>query len=276
MKKLCGYFIKGMIIIFICSNNLLFASNDIFTCGARSAGMAGSSVALADFWSLQNNQAGFAGLTNITAGVYYENRFLVKELGFKSIGLVVPTGSGNFGLSLNHFGYTNYSESKIGLAYSKSFGKNFSAGIQLDYLNTIISGENGNKNVFTFEAGILASPVENLNIGVHIFNPIRAKLSEYNDERILLVLRTGISYCFSEKIIASIEAEKNSCFPLSVKTGIEYGFGEKFFLRAGIGTQHSLFAMGFGYYLKKIKLDIATGYHQTLGFTPQISFLYEF
>lgn len=276
MKKLCDYFIKGMIILIFCSNKLLFASNDIFTCGARSAGMAGSSVALADFWSLQNNQAGIASVSRITIGAFYENRFLVKELGFKSIGLLIPTKSGNFGINLNHFGYTNYSESKLGIAYAKTLGKNFAAGIQLDYLNTHISGEYGNKYVFTFEAGILASPTENLRIGVHIFNPIRAKLSKYNDERVPLVLRTGICYIFSEKIIATIEAEKNTDYPLSIKSGIEYGFREKFFLRAGIGTKPSLFAMGFGFYLNKLKLDIASSYHQTLGFSPQISLLYAF
>jgi hypothetical protein len=49
--------------------------------------MGTASVALADFWSLQNNQAGLAYFNTPAAGAYFENRFLVKE--FKNLNCFV-------------------------------------------------------------------------------------------------------------------------------------------------------------------------------------------
>lgn len=93
--------------------------------------MGNASVAISDLWSAFNNQAGLAWLETSHAGVYYENRFLMKELGYKEL-VAYPLKSGTIGLSFNHFGYSAYNESKIGLAFAKAFGKYLAFGLQLD------------------------------------------------------------------------------------------------------------------------------------------------
>ena len=45
--------------------------------GGRAAGMGGTSVALIDFWSLSNNEAGLAWLKTGAAGFSFENRFQI-------------------------------------------------------------------------------------------------------------------------------------------------------------------------------------------------------
>ena len=106
----------------------LFAGSDIQTpTGGRGNGMGNASVALNDFWSLQNNQAGLANFQSIAASFYYQNRFLLSELGLKSFGFTLPTRTGVFGLSYQNFGYSQYNETKVGLAFGKSFGERFSA-----------------------------------------------------------------------------------------------------------------------------------------------------
>ena len=92
------------------------------------------SVAMADSWSVFNNQAGMTGVRKITAEIYFENRFLVKELALKAVGVVLPVNAGTFGLSFHEFGFNLYNEMMTGLAFGKKLGKSFSAGIQLDYL----------------------------------------------------------------------------------------------------------------------------------------------
>lgn len=102
--------------------------------GGRCSGMGYTSVAMSDFWSIHNNPAGMAEWRHISAGFYYENRFLMKELGYKNAAFLIPLDIGVIGLSVRQFGFTHYNENKIGIAFARSFGKSLRIGIQLDYL----------------------------------------------------------------------------------------------------------------------------------------------
>ena len=252
------------------------AGNDNTPAGGRSSAMGTASVAVSDFWSVHNNQAGLAGFTNIAAGIYFENRFLMKELSRKSLAFVMPSRSGVFGITYDNFGSTLYNESKIGLAFARSFGSNFSAGIQLDYLNTHLSENYGNHAAFTFEAGIQARMNQNLIIGVHVFNPLNVKLSNETDERIPAIIRLGAGYNFSEALLLTGEIEKNIDLKTSIKSGIEYKVVKQAFVRAGITTNPTTYTFGFGLDLKKLKVDFASTVHQVLGYSPQVSICYYF
>lgn len=238
--------------------------------------MGHASVAFTELWSVQNNQAGLAYLENISTGIYYENRFLLKELSNSFFGFAFPSRFGTIALQLNYFGYSKYNESKIGLAYARKFGNILSFGIQLDYLNTKIGNDLGSRDIITFEAGAITQPVKNLRIGVHVFNPIRSKIADYNDERVPVILKMGMVYFFSDELILAIEAEKNIDYPINLKTGLEYGIKKSFFIRIGMNTNPTTFSMGFGCVLKQFKFDIASNYHQQLGFSPQLSIIYQF
>ncbi len=48
--------------------------------GARSMSMANSTVALVDVWSFHHNPAGLAFVKNVSAGLSYENRFLLIDI----------------------------------------------------------------------------------------------------------------------------------------------------------------------------------------------------
>ncbi|MCF8400968.1 MAG: hypothetical protein K9G45_06330 [Bacteroidales bacterium] len=242
----------------------------------RSAGLAGATVALQDAWSVHHNQAGMTATEKLCFGAAYENRFLVEELGFKSFAVIIPAKPGTFGISLSQFGYSIFRESKVGIAYAKKLWSNISLGIQLDYLNISLGGEYGSKDVYTFEIGMQAEISEKIRIGAHVFNPVRARLSDFQDERIELIYQTGLVYSFSDELIASVEAEKYIDHPLNLKTGLEYNFKEKFYLRGGIATKPASWAMGFGMKLQNFSINLASLCHQVLGFSPTVSVQYAF
>jgi hypothetical protein len=251
---------------------------DNYPVGARSAGVANASVTFSDVWSTFHNQAGLASLKNISVGTYFENRFLVSELGLRSLAVAVPVGkTGVFGASGTFFGYATYSEKKAGLSFAKKFGEKISAGIQLNYLNTFFNDEfYGSRTSFAVEGGILAEPIKNLKIGAHIFNPNKAKVAEYGDERIPVIMRLGASYKFSEKVLLSSEVEKDIDYENVFKVGLEYHPVEVLYIRGGIASNPSLSCFGFGLKLKQFIVDMSTQYHQVLGFSPQFSLGYEF
>ena len=259
---------------FLLSNS--FAGNENITIGGRSAGMGGASVTLSDFWAINNNQAGIADLKNMKAGFYFENRFMVKELSYKTVAFILPTKSGVFGLNYHHFGYSAYKEQKIGLAYAKSFGKSFSTGLQLDYLGTSLGDNYGSKSAFTFEVGILAKLSYNVTLGAHFFNPINAKFNDYNNEKIPSVFKLGINYSFSDNLIVAIESEKNINFDPIIKAGFEYKVIQFACVRVGISNNPTICTFGFGIEYHQFNFDFASSIHQTLGYSPQFSLVYNF
>jgi hypothetical protein len=244
--------------------------------GSRAAALGSASVSLADYWSVNNNQAGMAFYNKPSAGFYYENGFLIKELGYQSVALTVPTRYGVFGSSVSYSGDANYNEAIAGLAYAKSFGNRFSAGIRLDYLHTGLTAEYGASNIVTFEAGILAKLTNDLTFGAHVFNPLNAKLTGFYDEKIPAVMRAGVSYSFSDALLFTTEVFKNSQKPVQFLAGTEYRFFRKGYARIGIATNPFKYTFGFGLEIKNFTFDISSSVHEVLGYSPQVSLQYAF
>ncbi len=244
--------------------------------GGRSAGMAHASVTLSDVWSTHHNQAGLAWLKAPSVGVYYQNKFTLKELNNIGLAYAHPMKKGTMAVQWSNFGYSLYQENKVGLAYALQLSENFSGGVQLDYLSTKLGGIYGSKSVLSAEVGLQAKITSKIRLGVHIYNPTRVKLNEYNNEAVPTIMRFGMDYRFSKKVLVVVETQKDIDHIAMLKTGIEYKANDKVYFRAGMATGPTLASFGFGLMMKQYKLNIAASYHQTLGFSPELSFTYKF
>jgi hypothetical protein len=251
-----------------------FALGERTPAGCRSSSMGGASVALSDLWSTSNNQAGTAWLQGISAGLYVENRFLLKELMFQQIGIALSMKAGTFGLMVNRFGNNSYNELKAGLSYARKFGTHFSVGVQMNYLRIYVMDDYGTKNLFSCEIGLMYKTDQHLTIGVQLLNPIPVKITTQPAEQLPVVICVGLSYQFSDAFMATIEAEKGLEHKLQFRAGAEYRFTKCFYSRLGIATAPMSFSFGFGLAFGKIKVDMASEYHQELGFSPSVSFVY--
>lgn len=268
MKSLFLLIISFIPVFLFCQNGNSIAL------GGRSNGIANASVAFHDINSILNNQAGLAELKQTGFILASEQRFLLSELSSIGGGFALPTKSGTFGISVNYFGFESYNESKIGLAYGRKLMENLSLGVQFDVLNTRIE-ENGSKLLYTFEIGLQSELIENLLIGIHIFNPVRLEIIE--DEFLPSVFRAGGTYKASKKVLLHAELEKDFDFPFIFKSGIEYALVENFWLRTGVQTNPTAVSFGIGYKIKNgFHFDLASNYHQVLGFTPGLSVGYNF
>ena len=245
--------------------------------GARSAAVGGASSTYADLWAAFHNQAGLGRLKGVSVGLTNEFRFLLPELSVRGLALAIPTKrSGVFALSISYYGFNLYNEKKAGLAYSRAFGDKVSAGIQIDYLNVHLAESYGDRHAFTVEAGIQAMLIKDLVIAAHVFNPTRARLADYDDERIPSTLKLGLGYTISDKVILSAEAEKSLEEKNIIRAGIEYHIVKQLYLRTGISSDPGMYAFGFGLLLDRLRIDLASTYHQVLGFSPQLALSYNF
>lgn len=242
--------------------------------GARAAGMGYTGATFGDINALFTNQAGLAGVDKTTATAFGEQRFLLSELGSYSFGLALPTTSGTFGLSLNYFGFEGYNEQRIGLAYGRRLFDKLSIGAQALVLNTQIP-EYGNRAAVTFELGFLATLLPELQLGVHAYSPIRVQVVE--SEYLPSVLKAGLQYRPSEQIRLLAEVEKDIDYPARAKFGLEYQLADPFQLRVGVATQPTTVNFGLGYQIMdNMRFDIASSYHEVLGFSPAGGLVYQF
>ena len=242
--------------------------------GGRCSGMGYTSVAMSDFWSIHNNPAGMAEWRHISAGFYYENRFLMKELGYKNAAFLIPLDIGVIGLSVRQFGFTHYNENKIGIAFARSFGKSLRIGIQLDYLLFAFSKDYKKYHTATFEAGLSYDITEKLCVAAYLFNPVLTKIKSLNKDKLPIIMRAGLLYNLTDDFSISTEIEEDFEANFKLRFGIEYKAYKNLYLRCGIQSNPWIICFGTGYSFRNITIDISSNMHCQLGVSLQSSIIF--
>lgn len=268
---------KKTLILLIIIFSLNYIKADNYPTGASSLATGGASVAVGNLWSVYHNQGALGFFEGMEAGIYYENRFIIPEYGLKSMAFATSLKTGAIGLSVSSFGFSKFSDNKIGLAYGMKLAEFIAIGVQVDYFLIQQDSYYGNISIVSGEIGIYANPFDDFFIGAHVFNPWRTKVAEYEDERLSSIFRLGIAYNFSEQVLFSLETEKDLDFPAIFKTGLEYEPIESFMLRTGVSFSDKNFfpAFGIGYTLKNATLNLAFESHPILGTKTGISLNYK-
>ncbi len=261
-----------LLVFILLLSNKSFSVQDNKIEEGKAAAMANTSVTLTDIWSIYHNQAGLGYIEDISLGAFHQSGF-IKEQNMQGIAFALPTKTGTIGASYSYYGFSQYNEMQAGLAFGRSFSKYFSVGLQLNYLYTHIAGNYGNANSVNFEIGILSQPIDNLLIGVHVYNPTHSKMG---NEEIPTIFNIGVSYLFSEKVMFAIGTEKDLNQDAIFKAGIDYKLINFISLQAGISTNPSRYSFGIGFHYEKINAHVGFMNHQTLGYTPSFTLSYGF
>jgi hypothetical protein len=242
------------------------------SCGATEAGMGSVSVVKPGFWSSFANQALLAENRSLLAGINYENRFFINELGTRTAAAVIPAGTTSLGIIWSHFGYTHFRRERAGIACGLPLSENINAGVQIDYYSEKTSGEYDNNQFVTFETGLTYRVTPNIIAGVHLFNPIpRLRRKSFLPSSI----QAGAGIELSNVLFAGIEAEMSSGRSLVFRSGFEYKAGESFWLRGGFSTENTSFTFGLGYQVKSVRIDLSFATHERLGVTSGASLIFK-
>ncbi|MEQ8703710.1 MAG: hypothetical protein RIC19_07310 [Phaeodactylibacter sp.] len=242
--------------------------------GARAIGMGFTGLTFHDVNAVFSNAAGIANLERTEVTAFGEQRFLLEELGAYSFGVALPTNAGTFGLGVQHFGFEGYNEQRIGLAYARPLSEDLSIGGQFLALNTQIA-EYGSRLALTFAVGLQYQILPQLEMAVHVNSPARA--GSVDGAFLPSVFGLGARYTPSERVSILIEAEKDIDYPVRTKAGIEYQVADPFYLRFGVATHPATVTLGVGYQIAdRLWFDVASGYHEILGFSPAAGIHYQF
>lgn len=239
-------------------------------------------ISLSAYSSVQNDPLSFTGnqaaLVQVKAagiGIFGERRFMLKETGVYTLGTSVPTRLGNFAVLLNYGGFKNFNENKLGLAYAMRLDKFIDAGVQFNYYSYRIPAY-GNASAVNFEIGLMMHLSSRFNAGIHAYNPVGGKLGKDKAEKLASVYKLGLGYDASDKFFISSEIIKEEDKPVNVIAGLQYHFARQFFVKAGFISESASMYAGAGLAWKNLRLDIASGYHPGLGFSPGLLLIIHF
>lgn len=230
-------------------------------------GLGAYSMSHVDVFSVTSNQAALAQIKNPAFAVYGESRFLLDATNLYSAMFALPTNQGNFGIQVDYFGFKNFNESQIGLAYARSVGSRLDVGIKFNYYSFRIPLYQ-NSSTVNFEIGAIAHLTEKFNIGIHFYNPVGGNLSKTNNEKLGSAYKFGIGYEVSEDFLVSAEIVKQEGLPINLNAGIQYNFQKQFFVRAGIASENESPYAGAGVSWSNFRVDVSASYHPQLGFSP--------
>ena len=262
-------------LIFILINQGLRAQSIRRPLAASYIGLGAYSVNHVDVFSFSSNQAALAQIKNPGIGVYGERRFLLNATNMYSAVAALPTKQGNFGIQLDYFGFKNYNESQIGLAYARSLGDRLDIGIKFNYYSFRIPGYQ-NSSAVNFEIGAIAHLTDKLNAGIHFYNPVGGNLSKTHNEKLGSIYKFGIGYEASQSFLISAEIVKQEDLPVNVNAGVQYNFLKQFFARAGIASENGSPYAGAGISWNNIRLDVSASYHPQLGLSPGLMLIVNF
>ncbi|MCX6326060.1 MAG: hypothetical protein NT144_05340 [Bacteroidia bacterium] len=273
MKQLSSL-LKISVSVFISFFSLTASGGDPYrpSAGAGEAGMGYVCIMKNGFWSSFHNQASLAFNNSSSFGFNYENRFSIKELGTRSVGMTIPAGKASLGAVYTHFGYTDFKREMTGLACGMKLSDKISAGVQIDYFSERTSREYINNQSITCETGLLITPSENIGIGIHLFNPVPNSIRK---TYLPTTLRIGAETYLSKVLFAGVETEMSSGSKLIFRTGFEYEAAKKLWLRGGFSTNNNSFSFGSGYLAKIAQIDFGFTTHEKLGVTSSVSIVFE-
>jgi len=263
--------LKTMLTVVSCLISIAVYSQNPYrlSAGARQVGLAYATVSTTGFWASFHNQAALAEMHKWSVGLNQDNRFGLSELSNKTLGMIIPSGQrGALGMVYSYYGYSEYNRHTIGLAYGMKLGEKIAAGVQTDMYSTRIAGDYRNRYDLTFEGGIQYKPLDKMELGLHVYNPVRTNLHERD---IPLVIRLGASYRFASSFMVIAEMEASDQAGKNMRVAFEYEFLGNLFLRGGFMTEPLGYAFGAGYSGRIFQGNIGFITHENLGLTPSLS-----
>lgn len=265
--------------------------------GARAAALGRISTVLEnDVWSASGNVAALGGLARPTVGFGAANRFLLPSLNTASVSAAVPLGHrlatagtavgvpaavaaaeapryGVVGVTAQRFGGKLYSEQAVGVAYGYQLGT-VRVGAKVEVLQVSLEGLGSRRTVAASLGGQADIIPRKLTFGATLYNLNQARLAPYQDERVPTVLRAGLGWRASDKVLVLVETEKDVEQDADFRAGLEYRPLPVLALRGGLAALTHQTTGGVGFRSGALQLDYAAAWHQALGLSQQVSVAY--
>jgi hypothetical protein len=194
--------------------------------------------------------------------------FGLKELKYNSLGYGQGLGNwGILGIGWQGFGGNLYKEEILTFSCASSHFKRVPLGLNLRYLKLKIEGA-GQAETWGIDLGALWHLGEKTKLG---FLARNINSPEIAGEPIGKKTSFGLAFSPFKKLILAVDLNEEEGQSSWLSFGEELQIASHFFLRAGVQTNPSRLAGGFGIKFKFFQVDYAYFSHTVLGATHQFS-----
>jgi len=241
---------------------------------ATALSLGGATGTYLNPFAIENN-VGALAFSEQGIALNASNRFGLSEYSNLMLAGNFKSDFATVGFSYQISPLANLTTQKAQLAVSRKLGDKISAGVAINYHRfSSIDAYYQTTNAFTFNAGLYYQVNEKLNTGFQFFNPNRSQLTESPLEQLPALARLGFDYKIAESIVCYSDVLQASDTKLDLNAGIELQ-KENYKLRGGFGL-NQLIAIGFGWEIKNLQMDVTAAYHNQLGFSPSLNFGYAY
>lgn len=245
---------------------------------ARSSGLSGAGVILADAHSVSQNPAQNTAVRNTMISAGFESVFSIPGLNSMSCSFILPIK--NSQAAAIHYarnGTKYFYDQSVMLSYGLRISPKLNLGAQIERRNKFYSSETDlAKSVWSATLGLSASPLQGFILGASISNPTKSKWNNSLSTDLPSVIRIGSSISLSAKAIVYTQVIKESEQAASYSAGIEYIPIEQFQFRTGFSSHPFRPSFGAGLVWKNTRIDFSMSAQSYLGFSPGISIQQKF
>lgn len=267
-------YIKPNVLLWVLLLSLKTSAQSSFTYagGAHTAGIARAGVNLSGIEGAYCNQAGLAEIRHFSMDVSVEKRFNLGELGVYSFASAYNVRDNILGIMMSGFGFSDYTEQKLGVIYARKLSNIILVGGQIGVLRYNIPGYD-RVTTASLEMGMIVKLSDEFSWAGHIFAPgdTEIKGDFFKGTR----LRLGGKYMPSKKVAVMAEVEKRvDRFP-SLMVGAVYQVHTLFGISIGVNPRLRLVGFGFALSFKEhYRVIAAAGINDVIGNTPAASLQY--
>ncbi len=233
--------------------------------------MGGAAVAVGnDPLALRANPSLAALSTIRTLSVAYAPAWMgLPELSLSTIAFCEPFSFGAVGVSVSRFGFALYRETTLSAMAGLRLGEQFGIGVTVNAFHLAIE-RYGSAWTLGLDAGAVVLLSPELLFGIAVTNLSAPRIGACR-ERLPEACTAGISYRPLGDLTLTLEASRESGFPLGIRGGASCELLGCFALRAGMSDGPETWSAGCGLTLGAVALDYALTTHPALGMSHHLS-----
>jgi len=217
--------------------------------------------------TLFTNPAGLASVDKFSIFLMGQNIAGFDGIQTSGIGLIIPSHAGSFSISGIYYGDHLYNCRKLSVGWAQKLGI-AQLGIQAGWGSSYLKGT-GSSNSLLIDFSGIAEITPELKVGAGIFNLLTADY--FHEDRIPVIVRSGIDYHPLRACHLSVEVEKDLESDPNYKVGISYLLRKHLYFSTGIKLKPVSHSFGFGVELQKLVIHTALVNLPGLGTLQSIS-----
>ncbi|MGL5786075.1 MAG: hypothetical protein ACRCX4_04615 [Bacteroidales bacterium] len=237
---------------------------------ARSVSLSHATVSTYGFL----NSASAVLYENSFVSATYENKYITKELSSTTIAGLYKSKFTDLAFCLNYFGYDIFNKTSISISAAKDLSEWFALGVRINYSSFYFHSESGRSNQLSADIGFLFFRNRIITAGINIGNLFRVR-TDHNYDPLKLSepvhIECGLSYKTLDDLNLLFQIAKTGKQDLKLALAAEYTGIHNFPVRVGVSGMPFSPSFGVGYKYNFLAIDIASGYHIDLGFSPTVT-----